>query len=651
MCKLHWLLTNASQAITVRQTRIIYKGCSAPTATMTSNATYGVKSGHLLKEKTFQYDENLPSLPVPSLDSTLHKYLDSVKPLVTDEEFAETKKIVDEFGRGIGQKLHQRLLEKSKREKNWVEKWWEEYAYLQSRGPLAAVGNMVGPLFAIKDIWPPWQGTQLERTSVFLWIALGYFQDARRQKLPVMKSSSGDQVFAMNQIRSLFCTSRIPGESTDQFVRNFKTEDEGPCPDYIIVMCNGHIFKMDKLFDEDGERVGTLEILRRLTLIKEKSVSPGQGIGILTADDRISWSKTYKYMHSVDPANGRNFDIINNAVFVACLDTENPTNISELMWQSMVGPNARDRWYDKSYNVICFQNGTFGSTGDHGPLDGIVVAMYSYWCHMQIKSLETRFPGNNSKLVTQYDPEELLFITDEQVNVAMEHATQTYERLASNIDIICSDIGGYGKKFVKSQKFHPDAFFQLAIQLTYYTMYKTCVPCYETATTRQFYHGRTETVRGTSQEVVDWCKAMLDSSKTKSERYSLMKEAHGKYLYLMEEAREGRGIDRHLLGLYILALESGEELPAIFTHPSYTKSGGGGNFKLSTSLVGYIPIHGAVSAMCHDGYGCFYGIENDNYRVAVTTYKNCPSTDTMSFYQNLSRSLIIMRSLLLQARL
>lgn len=40
--------------------------------------------------------------------------------------------------------------------------------------------------------------------------------------------------------------------------------------------------------------------------------------------------------------------------------------------------------------------------------------------------------GNNSKLVTQYDPEELLFITDEQVNVAMEHATQTYERLVSS---------------------------------------------------------------------------------------------------------------------------------------------------------------------------------------------------------------------------
>lgn len=34
--------------------------------------------------------------------------------------------------------------------------------------------------------------------------------------------------------------------------------------------------------------------------------------------------------------------------------------------------------------------------------------------------------------------------------------------------------------------------------------------CYETATTRQFYHGRTETMRPCTQEAVHWCKAMID---------------------------------------------------------------------------------------------------------------------------------------------
>ena len=34
--------------------------------------------------------------------------------------------------------------------------------------------------------------------------------------------------------------------------------------------------------------------------------------------------------------------------------------------------------------------------------------------------------------------------------------------------------------------------------------------CYETAMTRKFYHGRTETMRPCTQEAVNWCKTMMD---------------------------------------------------------------------------------------------------------------------------------------------
>ncbi len=46
----------------------------------------------------------------------------------------------------------------------------------------------------------------------------------------------------------------------------------------------------------------------------------------------------------------------------------------------------------------------------------------------------------------------------------------------------------------------------------------TCrpAPTYETATTRQYYHGRTETVRSCTTEGITWAKAMLDKSKTVS---------------------------------------------------------------------------------------------------------------------------------------
>jgi len=38
-------------------------------------------------------------------------------------------------------------------------------------------------------------------------------------------------------------------------------------------------------------------------------------------------------------------------------------------------------------------------------------------------------------------------------------------------------------------------------------------------------------------------------------------------------------------------------------------SGGGGNFVLSTSCVGYTPLIGGVPPMCKDGYGFFYSFE------------------------------------------
>lgn len=71
-------------------------------------------------ENTFQYDADLPSLPLPSLKNTLNKYLDTVRPHVSEEEFAHTESLVREFEEGQGKVLHDRLIEKAKQSKNWV---------------------------------------------------------------------------------------------------------------------------------------------------------------------------------------------------------------------------------------------------------------------------------------------------------------------------------------------------------------------------------------------------------------------------------------------------------------------------------------------------------------------------------------------------
>lgn len=55
---------------------------------------------------------------------------------------------------------------------------------------------------------------------------------------------------------------------------------------------------------------------------------------------------------------------------------------------------------------------------------------------------------------------------------------------------------------------------------------------YESAATRKYIHGRTETIRSCSNESVAFARAMLDKTKTDAEKVATLKEAiesHKKY--------------------------------------------------------------------------------------------------------------------------
>ena len=149
---------------------------------------------------------------------------------------------------------------------------------------------------------------------------------------------------------------------------------------------------------------------------------------------------------------------------------------------------------------------------------------------------------------------------------------------------------------------------------------------YETATTRQFYHGRTETVRSCTSEALAFARAITDDKTTTSvqETQGLLGQAITKHLQLMEQCKNNQGCDRHLLGLKIQALEQGQVLPELFRDPVYQLSGGDGNFVMSTSLCGYSEVTGACPPMTYDGYGVFYGIPNDKY-VKYGVSLECPN--------------------------
>ncbi|KAL6462317.1 hypothetical protein MHYP_G00287390 [Metynnis hypsauchen] len=589
-------------------------------------------------ERTFQYQESLPPLPVPSLEGTLSKYLDAVKPFASEDEFRNTAAIVKSFREGIGKHLHQKLLQRAKNRRNWLEDWWLDSAYLELRMPTQLNVNFGGPGPYLEHCWPPCEGTQLERTSMIVWQTLQYWDLIRTEKLAVHKA--GNMPFDMHQFRMLFCTCKVPGITKDSILNYFKTESEGPCPSHVVVMCRGRIFSFDVLCD--GRILTPPELLRQLTYIKESCVGEpeGDGVGALTSEERTRWAKTRQHLISIDPVNKTILETIQSSLFVIALDDAKPYSTPDdytAMTLLCLTGDPTIRWGDKSYNKICFADGTFGSTCDHTPYDAMVLVSLCYYIDQKLKVVAGKWKG--SEVVRDMPvPEELVFTVDDRVKRDIALAKEQYRKTCQDLQVACYAFTSFGKVAIKKRKLHPDTFVQLAMQLTYYRQHGKPGSCYETATTRRFYHSRTETMRPCTVEAQQWCKIMLNPAASVEEKRHALLAAFSKHNKLMDEAQKGKGFDRHLLGLYLIAKEEGLPVPELYSDPLYAKSGGGGNFVISSSLVGYTTVLGAVAPMVHHGYGFFYRIRDDRIVAACTAWKSCPETNAETFFHNLCTS-------------
>lgn len=105
---------------------------------------------------------------------------------------------------------------------------------------------------------------------------------------------------------------------------------------------------------------------------------------------------------------------------------------------------------------------------------------------------------------------------------------------------------------------------------------------------RQYYNGRTETLRSCTAAVAEFLRASSNKQVGDMSLARAFRRAVDEHKHFMNEARKGHGIDRHLFGLWCAAYESKMDIPAFYDDPMYTKSGGGGNFV----LVQHAGLHG-----------------------------------------------------------
>ncbi|XP_033836251.1 peroxisomal carnitine O-octanoyltransferase [Periophthalmus magnuspinnatus] len=602
-------------------------------------------------ERTFQYQDQLPPLPVPCLHQSLLKYLDAVKPFATEDELEATVKTVRRFEEGIGKELHLKLQQRASQKKNWLEEWWLDAAYLEVRTPSQLYVNFGGPAPYLEHCWPPADGVELQRASIITWHSLLYWDMIRTERLPPQKA--GKTPLDMDQFKMLFNTCKVPGITKDSIHNYFQTESEGACPSHVVVLCRGRIFMFDAVCD--GKILTPPELFRQLSYVKQscENRAEGDGVAALTSEERTRWAKARDHLINIDPHNKDILEVIQSSLFVICLDEtkpySTPHNYTNMTLEAMVG-NPTIRWGDKSYNSIVYSDGTFGSNCDHAPYDAMVLVSFCWYLDQQLSATGGEWKGSNTVRPLPL-PEELVFTVDSEALNYISQAKQQYLETTRDLQIVCYAFTAYGKAAIKQRKLHPDTFVQLAMQLAYYRLYNEPGSCYETAMTRKFYHGRTETMRPCTSEAVEWCKAMVNPKCDMNTRRKAMLSAFNKHNKLMAEAQDGKGFDRHLLGLYLIAKEEGLPIPDLYKDPLYSKSGGGGNFVLSSSLVGYTTVLGAVAPMVRQGYGVFYRIRDDRLVFSVSAWKSCHQTDAATYFNNLSSSLHEMLHLATTAQL
>jgi carnitine O-acetyltransferase len=146
-------------------------------------------------------------------------------------------------------------------------------------------------------------------------------------------------------------------------------------------------------------------------------------------------------------------------------------------------------------------------------------------------------------------------------------------------ETVAFEFPGYGKNFITSMGFSPDAFVQMAFQAAYYGLYGRVEPTYEPAMTKAFLHGRTEAIFSVSQESYDFVRTFW-GDVSPAIKIEALRKACDKHVQITKLCGQGLGHHRHLYALFCIwerGLESGGSTPVDSETPmDIIKNGDGG---------------------------------------------------------------------------
>lgn len=251
--------------------------------------------------------------------------------------------------------------------------------------------------------------------------------------------------------------------------------------------------------------------LARILCGTDVSAAADHCVGSLTTLERDEWADIRRELVE-DPTNRQTLDTVEDALFVLCLDDFYVRSVDyhRQMINTLCGDDGRNRWFDKSFQLIVDRNGTATINYEHSWGDGLAIGRLLELTYKDsikhrfvspdtlnssVGSESVRKLGKRPRRLVVGSNETLEWHLTESLRAKILEARAKHNDICRGIDFGVLDYAAMNSNFIKARRLSPDSVLQLALQMAYYKAYNEFTPTYEAASTAAFLRGRLECLR------------------------------------------------------------------------------------------------------------------------------------------------------------
>ena len=521
---------------------------------------------------TYASQDKLAKLPIPDLASTIDKYIKALEPLQSYKEHEETRAAAKDFLENDGKELQERLKRYASDKTSYIEQFWYD-SYLNYD---SSVVLNLNPFFLLEDDPTPARNNQVTRAASLVISALCFVRAVRKEELPpdTLRGTPLD----MYQYSRMFGTARVPTENGCIIGQDSESK-------HLVVLARGQFYWFDVLDDNHDLIMNEKDVAINLqVIVGDAEQTPVHeaakgALGVLSTEHRKIWSSLRDVLTREEGSNNaEGLNIVDSALFVLCLDDTEPTDVSQLCANMLCGTSdivrgvqigtCTNRWYDKLQIIVC-KNGSAGINFEHTGVDGHTVLRFASDVYTDTilrfaRSINGQAPvmwTSNSPDPSKRDPESFGDVSTTphklewdmlpELSIALRFAETRLADLIQQNEFQTLEFMHYGKNFMTSAGFSPDAFVQMAYQAAYYGLYGKIENTYEPAMTKIYLHGRTEAIRSVTPESVNFVKTFWADNPAQK-KVDALKKAAQKHTAITKECSKAQGQDRHLYALYCI---------------------------------------------------------------------------------------------------